>query len=406
MRPLIRAGVVLFVVAFGVQPLAAQTADDFFNPGVLHRLELWMNQADWAKLKAAFQENTYYPADVVWNGITIRNAGIRSRGLGSRSSTKPGLRVDVNRYAESQAFLGLKSFILDNLTQDPSGIRENIANQLLTRIGVPAAREAHTRLYVNGEYAGLYGIIESVDKSLMGRLFDGADNGFLFEYKYQLGSPWRFEDLGRSLDPYKLRFGIKTNENKSDATIWGPIEELVRLVNTTPIETFEAVVGPRLDLAAFTRFLAAQNFIAENDGFVGYAGMNNFYFYRRQDSSSHVFIAWDDDVAFLQSDFGITTRLEDNTLSRKVLMLPRYQAMYTDVLVAAAAASEGWMRGEIERLLDMIGEAMESDTNKPYSNQQHADERRHMLAFPDQRITYVRCEVAKQTGATRPPGCQ
>lgn len=54
----------------------------------------------------------------------MRNAGIRSRGRGSRSGTKPGLRVDFDRYASDQTFLGLKSFILDNLTQDPSGVHE------------------------------------------------------------------------------------------------------------------------------------------------------------------------------------------------------------------------------------------------------------------------------------------
>ena len=40
--------------------------------------------------------------------------------------------------------------------------------------------------------------------------------------------------------------------------------------------------------------------------------MNNFYFYRLENSPSHVFIAWDEDNAFLQPDFGITTRLEEN----------------------------------------------------------------------------------------------
>jgi hypothetical protein len=37
---------------------AAQTQDDLFNPEVLQRVELWMNAADWSKLKGAFQENT------------------------------------------------------------------------------------------------------------------------------------------------------------------------------------------------------------------------------------------------------------------------------------------------------------------------------------------------------------
>ena len=109
----------------------AQTPDDFFNPETLQRIELWLNSSDWAKLKAAFQENTYYPADVTWNGLTVRNVGIRSRGLGSRSSTKPGLRVDFDRYSSGQQFLGLKSFVLDNLTQEPTGVKETVAKRFL-----------------------------------------------------------------------------------------------------------------------------------------------------------------------------------------------------------------------------------------------------------------------------------
>ena len=87
-------------------PALAQTQDDFFNPEVLQRVELWMNDDDWEKLKATFQENTYYPADMTWNGITVRNVGIRSRGLGSRRAAKPGLRVDFDRYSTRQEFLG------------------------------------------------------------------------------------------------------------------------------------------------------------------------------------------------------------------------------------------------------------------------------------------------------------
>src|SRR4029079_1470192 len=31
-------------------PAFAQTSDDLFNPEVLQRVELWLNEADWAKL--------------------------------------------------------------------------------------------------------------------------------------------------------------------------------------------------------------------------------------------------------------------------------------------------------------------------------------------------------------------
>lgn len=389
---------------------AAQPSDEIFNPEALQRLDLWMNTADWSKLKAAFQENTYYPADLTWNGQTVRNVGIRSRGLGSRSATKPGLRVDFDRYATSQTFLGLKSFVLDNLTQDKSGIRETTAMRFFARLGIAAPRETHARLYVNGAYAGLYGLVESVDKTMMGRVFgsigdDVQNDGYLFEYNYVVGSPWRFEYQGASLDPYKARFDIKTNESKSDTAIWGPIEELVRLVNTTAAAGFEAAVGPRLDLAGFARYIAAQNFIAQNDGFNGYDGMNNFYFYRLENSDSHVFIAWDEDNAFLSPDFQITTRLNDNLLTRNTLQLPAYSTRYFEALLEAAASADGWMQAEMQRQFTMIAAAMQEDTVKPYTNAEHEADRDTMLAFAPARITYVRCEVAKTAGTPRPAGC-
>ncbi len=411
MTILSRLGLAVLLVLILTGRAAAQSSDDFFNPDAIQRVEIWLNSQDWAKLKAAFQENTYYPADVTWNGQTVRNVGIRSRGLGSRSGTKPGLRVDFDRYSNNQTFLGLKSFVLDNLTQDHSGVKETVAMRFFARLGIPAPRETHTRLYVRGEYVGLYGLVESVDKTMMGRIFgsigDNVQNdGYLFEYNYIIGNPWRFEYPGSSLEPYKARFDIKTNETKSDATIWGPIEELVRLVNNTPASSFEQIVGPKLDLAAFVRYIAAQNFIAQDDGFNGYDGMNNFYYYRLEDSTSHVFIAWDEDNAFLSPQFLLATRLGDNVLTRKTLELPGFQSQYLDVLSEAATSASEWMQQEMQRQFAMIADAMQTDTKKPYSNADHGAARDAMLAFPGERVTYVRCEVAKQTGTTRPAGCQ
>ena len=408
MRLLASAIVAVVLVS---SPALAQTQDDFFNPDVLQRVELWLHESDWEKLKANFQENTYYPADMTWNGITVRSVGIRSRGLGSRRAQKPGLRVDFDRYSDGQQFLGLKSFVLDNLSQDFSGVKETVAMKFFTRLGIPAPRETHTRLYVNGRYAGLYALVESVDKTMMGRVFGSINgniqnDGYLFEYNYVLGSPWRFEYLGAALAPYKLRFDIKTNESHAESLIWGPIEELVRLVNNTPSATFEQTINPRLDLAAFVRYIAAQNFIAQDDGFNGYAGMNNFYLYRLENSTSHVFIAWDEDVAFLSPEFGITTRIDDNVLTRKTLELPGYRSQYFSALGEAATAAVDWLRAEMQRQFDLIDQAMLEDPQKPYTNAEYQAERERVLAFPDARVSVVRCEVSKSTGAPRPAGCQ
>jgi spore coat protein H len=415
--PAVLAGVLL--AAASVCPASAQTPDDLFNPATLQRIDLLINSSDWQKLKDNFQENTYYPADLRWNGQTVRNTGVRSRGLGSRSGTKPGLRVDFDRYATDQTFLGLKSLVLDNLTQDASGVKESVAMRLFARVGIPASRESFTRLYVNNELVGLYAVIESVDKDLLARVFGSIDgnvqnDGYLFEYNYILGSPWRFEYSGSDLDPYKARFDAKTHESKSDATKWGPIEELVRVVSDTPSSSLPSMLESRLDVAAFVRYVAAQNFVAQNDGFLGYDGMNNFYFYRLEDSTPHVFIAWDEDNAFLGPDFGITTRHDENLLMRKVMETSAWRAQYFTSLqdTATSAAqlddgqSDGWLLAELRRQLDLIAEPMQEDPSKPYSNDDHAAARAALLGFPTARIAYVRCEVARATGATLPAGCQ
>ena len=96
------------------------------------------------------------------------------------------------------------------------------------------------------------------------------------------------------------------------------------------------------------RYIAAQNFVAQDDGFNGYDGMNNFYFYRLEDSTRHVFIAWDEDNAFLSPRFLITTRLDENVLTRKTLELPAFQAAYYQL----AAGS-----GDVGQRLDAAGDA-------------------------------------------------
>ncbi|PYR62239.1 MAG: hypothetical protein DMF85_00280, partial [Acidobacteria bacterium] len=90
----------------------------FFNDDVIQEVRLTLNSKDWTALKTNFQSNTYYPCQFTWQSVTLKNIGIRSRGNGSRSGTKPGLRVDFDHYAPGQRFQTvLKSVVLRNNTQ-------------------------------------------------------------------------------------------------------------------------------------------------------------------------------------------------------------------------------------------------------------------------------------------------
>ena len=63
-------------------------------------------------------------------------------------------------------------------------IRERVAMAFLRRFGVPASREAFATVFVNGQYAGLYAMVEEVDTLFAQRTLGDA-NGALFEYRWQ-----------------------------------------------------------------------------------------------------------------------------------------------------------------------------------------------------------------------------
>lgn len=375
-------------------------SDALFNSNVVNRIDIRINSTDWEKLKQDFQSNQYYPADIVFNGETVRNVGIRSRGLGSRSGTKPGLRVDMNRYTDDLTFLGLSAFILDNLTQDPSTVHETVAMKLFAKLGIPAPREAHVRLYVSDQYAGLYVAIEEVNKQFLARVYgsigeDVQNDGGLFEYDYT--DIWQFNYLGSDLEPYKTRFSRQTEENKPDMDSYGPIETIVRLANELPSSQYLSVLGERLDLPQFMKYVAAQNFVAQNDGFLGYAGINNFYFYRLENTLRHQFIAWDEDNAFAFPDFSLTERHNDNTLMRKAMEVPELRSEYYNGLRAAMTAADeptgadglGWLEAEIRRQTDLISSAIQEDPVKPYTFDEYQNARVAMILFAQGRSQFV-----------------
>ncbi len=387
----------LLVFAPGVA--RGQTTADLFNSTTVQRLDLELHSSDWSKLKENFKTNTYYPADLMWNGQTVRNVGIRSRGRGSRNEHKPGLKIDFDKYSTNQKFLGLKALVLDNLTQDPSGIHETVAMAFLTRLGIPAPREAHVRLYVRGEYIGLYALVENIDKDFLARIYgsiaeDVQNDGWLYEFSWQ--EDWRFTDFGADLAPYKLRFEATTHESKSDEDKYRKVQELITLANQTPEDRFVEVLGPRFDLPGFIRFVAAQAFLGDTDGFLGAFGINNFYLYRLENQDTHVLISWDTDNTFWGPTFPV--RPDDtNVLMQKLMRIPEYNALWYAELARAAqlAEADNWLDTEIIRSVQLIDAAMREDVYKPFSNNNYEGQSGAMLSFARERLAYVKCALAQ-----------
>ena len=391
--------------------ITAQTSADaaapFFDDTRLQDIHFLINSRDWETLKETFRGNTYYPADFRWGDTTVRNVGIRSRGNGSRSGSKPGLRLDFDRSSTRQKVLGLKSIVLRNNTQDPSHLHERLSMSFFTRMGLPAPREFHVRFFVNNEYAGLYTVVEAVDKDFLKRVF-GENDGYLYDYDYDPAAPpYFFEYLGADPALYVPKpFSPETNETNPRPDI---LERMISTINSAGAATFRTDIEEFLDVRTFMRYVAIEAFLADTDGFLGDWGMNNFYLYRPPDRNRFTIIPWDKSHAFVAAPtLSVCHNINDvpaasrNRLMTRLLEQPDLRTLYLDTLEAAArSASEGapggagWLERELDRQLLQIRDAALADPLSPFTPDEFVAAVDAIRTFARQRPGLVLAEVAR-----------
>jgi spore coat protein CotH len=401
------------VFVFAVATLSAVAADaapaptDFFNDNSVQELRLRANRIDWATLKAHPELNTYYPADIVWNGVVVRNVGIRSRGSGTRNGIKPGLRIDINRYVANQQFAGLNALVLDNAYTDASHIREAVTMKLFAKLQVPAPREVHTRLYVNDEYVGAYIAIEEINRLFISRVFGEREGnveagGYLFEYQYRY--PYGFEYLGPELEPYAEIFEPQTRDTESVANLYQPIEEMIRAINeASTADDFAASAGRYLDLTVLMKYVAVESFLDETDGLTGDWAANNFYLYRFRDSDRAQFIPWDKDHTFQDVNVPVAARLQRGSLVPRALAVPQFRQVYLDALAQCIAFSQeiagddprGWLEREVDRQSRLIADAVAQDPVSPFSFDQFRADIDYLLMFARVRPGLAACQESQ-----------
>jgi spore coat protein CotH len=312
---------------------AAQTSADVFDARQLHEIRLFIHSSDLRELREDYQGNTYYPADLEWRNVRVRNVGVRSRGYGSRSGTKLGLRVDFDHYTTGQQFVGLEALVLDNLWQDPSMMKERLAMAFFERMGQPAPRESFCRLYINNVYQGLYGVVEEIDGPFLARTI-GERSGYLFEYRWV--RPYYGTDLGDELAAYAELFEPRTRELEAPGPLYLPIRGLFGEAGRLDDPAWRDNVDAYIDLAQLVTQTAIEAFLSELDGLLGYDGMNNFYLYRGAGSTRHRVFPWDKDNAFYWVESPVMLRTDENVLIGGALAHADLRSLYLDVLEARA----------------------------------------------------------------------
>ncbi len=347
--------------------LADPAVDALFDRTRLHDVRITMSASDWATLRQNFELNTNYDATLSFDGETIANCTIRSRGSGTRNGIKPGLRVDFARKIKTQTFHGFKILVLDNMYNDPSLLREQLAFQLFEEVGVRVPRESFARLTVNGEYWGLYAIVEPIDQIFVKTHVD-AGGGNLFEYNVPAVAElpaWDFSlSRGTSIDDYVPEpFEPKTNEDDLDGT---GLLAFLRTISDEPDSTFVEKISEFVDIEELLTYYAVEVATAEVDGLTSIAGVNNFYLYQLEGTQRFLFIPWDHDFNFVGAEHSIQFGAERNRLIQRLLMDPTMRAFYRNTLesIVNEYVHPEWMTPRIDAMVALIRDSVLEDTKR------------------------------------------
>jgi spore coat protein CotH len=434
------------LIASASIPCSAQTSDDFFNGDVLHEIRIYINPADYdtfhatnfackqqeieslkgAKISPLPRIECHFPIEFHWffNGqdVTGPQVAISSHGEGSRSNIKPSFKIEFSRYESRNAFLGMKNLVLRADTQDASLMHERLAMALFRKIGIPAPREAHARVYVNDQYAGVYTMVEEVDPVFLQNNF-GESDGYLYAYEW-IGA-WTFNYLGSDSSMYSP-LPLKPENHLIDQNA-GPIERMIRAINDSPIAQmigtisnapdaqFSSAIAQYIDVNALFRELAAENFVAEQDGIIGDYGLNNFYLYRFENTPRSIFIPWDKSNAFWSADWNIFHNFTAYVLtSRAMNVAPDLMGIYLDTLrqmADTAGGPGGWLEQEVLKESQQIRRAVYDDKLKlcdqtasgylhPCTNDEFEADVARLVQFAQHRPDIVGAQLEK---AASPP---
>jgi hypothetical protein len=298
--------------------------------------------------------NPFPDENPVWVPCTVNfesrqwlHVGIRFKGQSSLMSSwfsgiyKLPFRLDFDEFEDdypeidNQRFYGFKKLGLVSNFLDNSLLREKLASDFFRDAGVPSARTAFYRLFIDhGEgatYFGLYTLVEIPHKPMLESQFSGS-GGNLYKPKGQ-GATFSVYD--------ESSFDKETNKNEADFSDIKALYDALH-ADRTDAQAWREGLEATFNVPGFIRWLAVNTVIQNWDTYGLMA--QNYYLYNDPETGLINWIPWDNNMA-LSSDavmHGSALSLElaevddDWPLIRYLMDDPVYHDMYVDEVNAVA----------------------------------------------------------------------
>jgi hypothetical protein len=375
----------LFSLLFLSQAITLQAqSDNFYAVDKIQEIQVTFDQENWRYVLDSLRFNGagLLLGSVEINGQKFNDIGVRYRG--SRSF-RPGkernsLYIKLNFIDKEQNYQGHKTVKLSSALRDPSMVREVLGYEIARRY-MPAPEANYTKVYVNGEYYGLFVNVEPIDDAFLNKHF-GESEGTFVHCAPNLVDP---EPSGCKSDV----FGSLQYDNSAKCYLhnfqllsesgWDDLIELTYLLNQKPDEVSRVL---NVDRALW--MLAFNNVLVNLSSYTGRYS-ENYYLYRDSEGKFTP-ILYDLNLCFgsykntgVGSDLKLKELQEmdpllhvDNSakpLISRLLSNEKYKLAYLAhirTMVNDVFRKDQYVE-RIKELQDMIRKDFEEDSNRYYS---------------------------------------
>lgn len=266
-----------------------------------------------------YKEDLYIPANLFIGNKTWKNVRLRLRGDTSREFPKKSFKLKIDDKGELP--FGRKNLNLNAEYLDQTKMRQYLCKRLYHASGQPCYDTSHIQLYLNGYYQGVYLLVEAVDQEFLTRWGLSA-KGDLFKATKDSACLSHYDNVP----------ALWERKGPMGDSSWGPLEDLIAKLNTTPDRDYAAMVKKTMNYENMVNAIALNMLIGNRSTYY-----HNYFMYRSPKAHRWSYLPWDMDNTLIHA-------VRDDLYHRGNLSDSHWGDMASNPLFERAIADEGILK--------------------------------------------------------------
>ena len=306
-----------------VQYYRALQTDGLYDKRLLRIVSLTFTQANWSNLLVTARANSTYvysPLLTLDNGATNVGVGARWRGNtsftglggagGGAAPAKKSIAIAVDYTVTNADLMNYNSINLNNAYQDETIMREPVFFTIMRNYTVcPAGCMA--KLYINGEYRGVYSHAQQENGDLIKEYFNSNDGDRFRSGNNTVNGAFAY--LGSTnISSYTPYYELKTD----DTNAWRRLVDAIYTFNSLATNTLRDTAEDVIAVDRWLWFLVCENVFADDDSYWN-KGSDYILYYEPESRRFHP-VEHDGNEAFTAGDASLSPLQGTNT-SRPVI---------------------------------------------------------------------------------------